>query len=65
MNFVQLLFRATNLGVSYEYTIANENITRTPEFRWEYMDWSVCTATCGGGTQVRGNLHNRLSANKI
>uniref|UniRef100_A0A0P5WCA6 A disintegrin and metalloproteinase with thrombospondin motifs n=3 Tax=Daphnia magna TaxID=35525 RepID=A0A0P5WCA6_9CRUS len=47
-----LLFRAPNAGVSYEYTVANENITRTPEFRWEYMDWSVCTATCGGGTQV-------------
>ena len=49
---LKLLFRATNAGVSYEYTVANANITRTPEFRWEYMDWSVCTATCGGGTQV-------------
>ena len=50
--FVQLLFRETNPGVSYEYTVPNENMTRTPEFRWEYTDWSVCTATCGGGTQV-------------
>lgn len=41
-----------NPGVKYEYTVPNENITRKPEFRWEYTDWSVCTATCGGGTQV-------------
>ena len=48
----QLLFRAANPGVSYEYTVPNENITRIPEFSWKYMDWSACTATCGGGTQV-------------
>lgn len=43
------------MGVDYEYTVANENITRVPEFRWEYMDWSVCTVTCGGGTQVHNS----------
>jgi len=42
--------------VNYEYTVPNENITRTPEFRWEYMDWSVCTASCGGGTQVEMHI---------
>ena len=34
--------------------------TRTAEFRWEYMDWSVCTATCGGGTQVQTCAKNKF-----
>ena len=38
--------------MTFEYTVPNANITRTPEFRWEYTDWSACTVTCGGGTQL-------------
>lgn len=40
-----------NPGVEFEYTVPNENATnnKKQEFSWEYMDWSHCTVSCGGG----------------
>lgn len=49
---ILLLFQTENPGLSFEYTIPNKNITRKPEFHWQYTDWSVCSATCNGGIQV-------------
>lgn len=47
----QLLLQSRNPGVIFEYTVPKENITETrePEFNWKYMDWTHCTASCGGG----------------
>ncbi|XP_023217439.1 A disintegrin and metalloproteinase with thrombospondin motifs 7-like [Centruroides sculpturatus] len=50
--YILLLFQTENPGLSYEYTIPNKNITRKPEFHWQYTDWSVCSATCNGGIQI-------------
>ncbi|XP_071091239.1 A disintegrin and metalloproteinase with thrombospondin motifs 12-like [Haliotis cracherodii] len=50
---IMLLLQTTNPGVVYEYTVPKENATdnRSPEFRWEFSDWSHCTVSCGGGTK--------------
>ncbi|KAB7499665.1 A disintegrin and metalloproteinase with thrombospondin motifs 7 [Armadillidium nasatum] len=49
---LMLLFQTKNVGVKWEYTLPHENATYTPEFHWKHSDWSVCTSTCGTGTQV-------------
>ncbi|CAG0906548.1 unnamed protein product, partial [Darwinula stevensoni] len=49
---VMLLFQVENPGVTWEYTIASENTTRTPEYQWEYLGWTPCTRTCGSGNQA-------------
>ncbi|GAB6026415.1 ADAM metallopeptidase with thrombospondin type 1 motif [Chamberlinius hualienensis] len=48
---IYMLFQGQNKGVKYEYTVANRT-TRTPEFFWEYSEWSLCTVTCGVGVQT-------------
>ncbi|KAL3866276.1 hypothetical protein ACJMK2_043584 [Sinanodonta woodiana] len=49
---VMLLLQSTNPGVTFEYTVPKENATntRTQEFKWGYLPWTHCTASCGGGT---------------
>lgn len=49
---IMILYQTANPGLTYEYTIPIGNVTRKPEFHWEYTDWSVCTETCGGGIQI-------------
>ncbi|KAG8200338.1 hypothetical protein JTE90_028520 [Oedothorax gibbosus] len=49
---VLLLYQTENPGVSFEYTIPNENATRQPEFHWSYADYTACSVSCGGGTQI-------------
>ncbi|GFW17564.1 a disintegrin and metalloproteinase with thrombospondin motifs 7 [Trichonephila clavipes] len=49
---ILLLYQTENPGLVYEYTIPNENATRKPEFHWSYADWTVCSASCGGGVQL-------------
>ena len=52
---LQLLFQSTNPGVTFEFVVPNENMTdrRIPEFSCKHMDWTHCTASCGGGYQRR------------
>ncbi|XP_070542487.1 LOW QUALITY PROTEIN: A disintegrin and metalloproteinase with thrombospondin motifs 7-like [Ptychodera flava] len=51
---IMLLFQSENPGVAFEYTIPkqNETMPRKLDFYWEHGDWSHCTKTCGGGTQI-------------
>ncbi|KAF4532268.1 hypothetical protein B566_EDAN007240, partial [Ephemera danica] len=39
--------------VTISYTMAVENKkSRKPSFNWEFIDWSLCSADCGTGSQV-------------
>ncbi|XP_054711057.1 A disintegrin and metalloproteinase with thrombospondin motifs 7-like [Uloborus diversus] len=49
---ILLLYQTENPGVTYEYTIPNKNVTRKPEFHWSHADWTVCSTSCGGGSQL-------------
>ncbi|XP_063874225.1 A disintegrin and metalloproteinase with thrombospondin motifs 7-like isoform X1 [Scylla paramamosain] len=47
-----LLFQTENPGVSWEYTLPHANATYIPSFSWRHTEWSICSVTCGSGTQV-------------
>nr|XP_053646976.1 A disintegrin and metalloproteinase with thrombospondin motifs 7-like [Cherax quadricarinatus] len=49
---LMLLFQTENPGLAWEYTLPQHDVTYTPTFTWLHSDWSVCTVTCGEGTQV-------------
>ncbi|KAH9524630.1 A disintegrin and metalloproteinase with thrombospondin motifs 7 [Bulinus truncatus] len=50
---IMLLMQSHNPGVEFEYTVPKENATdnRKQNFSWDFVGWSHCTVSCGGGTQ--------------
>ncbi|XP_060070698.1 A disintegrin and metalloproteinase with thrombospondin motifs 7-like [Ylistrum balloti] len=64
---VMLLLQSRNPGVIFEYTVPRENITETreSEFRWKYLDWTHCTASCGGGSQRSQVVCEELEAGLV
>ncbi|XP_077275521.1 A disintegrin and metalloproteinase with thrombospondin motifs 7 isoform X1 [Temnothorax americanus] len=41
-----------NFGLRYEYTVPKKEPDPAPEYSWVSSDWTLCTVTCGGGTQT-------------
>lgn len=69
-NFVpslQLISRGhyRNFGLRYEYTVPKKEPDRAPEYSWVFSDWSLCTATCGGGTQTSKALCNEKKSGVV
>ncbi|KAI8789362.1 A disintegrin and metalloproteinase with thrombospondin motifs 7 isoform X1, partial [Biomphalaria glabrata] len=50
---IMLLMQTHNPGVEFEYTVPKENATdyKKQSFSWDYVGWSHCTVSCGGGMQ--------------
>lgn len=50
----QLIFRGHywNFGLSYEYTVPKRQTDTAPEYSWTYSNWSLCSVTCGEGSQT-------------
>ncbi|XP_043584459.1 A disintegrin and metalloproteinase with thrombospondin motifs 7-like isoform X4 [Bombus pyrosoma] len=54
-----------NFGLRYEYTVPKKEPDRAPEYSWVFSDWSLCTATCGGGTQTSKALCNEKKSGVV
>ncbi|XP_076178913.1 A disintegrin and metalloproteinase with thrombospondin motifs 7 isoform X3 [Ptiloglossa arizonensis] len=54
-----------NFGLRYEYTVPKKEPDRAPEYSWVFSDWSLCTATCGGGTQISKALCNEKKSGVV
>ena len=64
---LQLISRGhyRNFGLRYEYTVPKKEPDRAPEYSWVLSDWSLCTATCGGGTQTSKALCNEKKSGVV
>ncbi|XP_026670951.1 A disintegrin and metalloproteinase with thrombospondin motifs 12-like isoform X2 [Ceratina calcarata] len=54
-----------NFGLRYEYTVPKKEPDRAPEYSWLFSDWSLCTATCGGGTQLSKAVCNEKKSGVV
>uniref|UniRef100_A0A182JAX5 Uncharacterized protein n=1 Tax=Anopheles atroparvus TaxID=41427 RepID=A0A182JAX5_ANOAO len=58
MEDVNVIIKKKNnhVGIRFEYTLPSYNNNNQSTYYWTLSDWSVCTATCGGGKQTRESV---------
>lgn len=49
--FQVCFYKPENVGYRYKYAEATADLTYSPQYHWELLEWSDCTVKCGGGTQ--------------
>ncbi|XP_058824477.1 A disintegrin and metalloproteinase with thrombospondin motifs 12 [Topomyia yanbarensis] len=45
-------------GIRYEYTLSSNSTRNHSPYYWKLTDWTLCSATCGGGKQHRESVCN-------
>ncbi|XP_050455485.1 A disintegrin and metalloproteinase with thrombospondin motifs 7-like [Cataglyphis hispanica] len=41
-----------NPGIDYKYYVRSINVSYTPKYMWDFVEWSACSAKCDGGTMI-------------
>ncbi|XP_078052164.1 A disintegrin and metalloproteinase with thrombospondin motifs 12 [Augochlora pura] len=41
-----------NFEVTWSYYVLTSNPGYTPKYLWDFTEWSICDAKCGGGTMI-------------
>ncbi|XP_041764889.1 A disintegrin and metalloproteinase with thrombospondin motifs 7 [Anopheles merus] len=54
--FIVIKKKNNQAGIRYEYTLPSHNGKNQSAYYWKLTDWSVCSATCGGGKQFRESI---------
>ncbi|XP_053669727.1 A disintegrin and metalloproteinase with thrombospondin motifs 7, partial [Anopheles nili] len=58
--FIIIKKKNNHVGIRFEYTLPSHNNNNQSIYYWKHTEWSVCTATCGGGKQFRESIcHHR------
>ncbi|KAH8381906.1 hypothetical protein KR009_000904, partial [Drosophila setifemur] len=65
--FIVMLVQEKNVSIDYEYSIPESLGHSEPDTHtWTHLEFSPCTAQCGGGTQRRGvTCNNRLTLSEV
>ncbi|XP_044574257.1 papilin isoform X6 [Drosophila ananassae] len=65
--FIVMLVQEKNVSIDYEYSIPESLGHSEPDTHtWTHLEFSPCTAKCGGGTQRRGvTCNNRLTLAEV
>nr|CAH7718635.1 unnamed protein product [Callosobruchus chinensis] len=45
-------YKKENVGYRYKYAEATTELSYTPHYHWELLEWTDCSAKCGGGEQT-------------
>ncbi|ETN58597.1 adamts-7 [Anopheles darlingi] len=54
--FVVIKKKHNHVGIRFEYTLPSNNAHNQSIYYWKLTEWSVCSATCGGGQQYRESI---------
>ena len=60
--FQYVFYDKTNPGVHYEYFSKSGESKSPPKYVWDFVDWSECSAKCGGGTMVKYSFEIKFFA---
>ncbi|CAH1118875.1 unnamed protein product [Phaedon cochleariae] len=47
-----VFYRSENVGYVYKYAEPTSDLNYAPHYHWELLDWTECSAKCGGGVQT-------------
>ncbi|XP_074033446.1 A disintegrin and metalloproteinase with thrombospondin motifs 12 [Leptinotarsa decemlineata] len=50
--FFVVFYSPENVGYRYRYAEPSQDLSYAPHYHWELLDWTDCSAKCGGGTQT-------------